>query len=49
MSTCPMPDCHQPCTTKNRAGQWVCLDHEMVVVGGSWVKDKHDATSGGEH
>ena len=41
MSTCPMPDCHQPANCVNREGQAVCADHETVVVGTSFVDDKH--------
>lgn len=45
-ATCPMPDCHQPTTVLNRAGQPVCVDHETVVVGTSGVPDRHSSTSG---
>lgn len=45
-STCAMPTCPAPSTTRNRADQRTCDLHRGVVVGSSWMDDKN-TTEGG--
>ncbi len=39
--TCVMPECAKAETVRNRAGQGTCAAHQLVVVSGSFVNDKH--------
>ena len=44
---CAFPACEHPA----EADALMCVEHARVklAASGSWVGDKHDATSGGEH
>jgi hypothetical protein len=39
--TCDFPGCSREAVTINRAEQWTCAMHYLVVVTGSWVDDGH--------
>jgi len=43
--------CNFPKCDEDPEPNGMCLTHEHTTVAksGSWVKDRHDATSGGEH
>jgi hypothetical protein len=42
---CGFPECREDVI----ADTGMCATHDHTTVTGSWVKDRHDATSGGEH
>jgi len=41
--------CDFPACKEKPEPNGMCHDHRAVRVSGSFVKDRHDATSGGEH
>lgn len=50
MTTCAMPGCTTPPSTKNRTNQPVCAHHRTVVVSGSWMGEgsNHHEPNGDE-
>ena len=45
--SCEFPTCPREASTRNRAQQPTCGDHRLVVVGGSWMSDKHGVEAHG--